>query len=68
MTKTEAGQIDPGKAYDLGSSADRLSISKRTLARLGKAGKIKIIAVSDRRKAVPGSEILRILNGEPKAA
>lgn len=49
------------KAYTLADAASALTISKKTLTRHVEAGLIRSIKVSERRRAVPGSEIIRIL-------
>lgn len=52
------------KGYSLKDAAEALTICKRTLTNQIKAGKIRAVPVSARRRVVPGSEIIRILEGK----
>ena len=57
--------VQSDKAYSFKAAAEALTISTKTLSRQIDAGKLRAIAVSERRRAIPGSEIIRILNGVP---
>lgn len=60
-TLKERPRYQADKAYSLADAATALTICKRTLTRQIQAGKIRAVPVSERRRAVPGSEIIRIL-------
>jgi predicted site-specific integrase-resolvase len=54
-------EIQADKSYSREFTANALTVSTKTLDREIKSGKIRAVQVSTRRKAIPGSEIMRIL-------
>lgn len=59
---TTSNEIVPSRAYSFADAAAALTICVKTLRRRVASGNVRAIPVSERRKAIPGSEILRVLN------
>lgn len=57
----DAHPYQADRAYSFDDAATALTISKRTLCRQVEGGKIRAVRVSERRRAIPGAELLRVL-------
>jgi excisionase family DNA binding protein len=51
------------KLHSIKASAVKLGISESTLERLIRDGKVKTVRVSERRRLIPQTELIRIIGG-----
>ena len=60
----DATKIHADRGYSKADTAAALTVCTKTLERQIKNGKIRAVQVSERRRVIPGSEIIRILSGQ----